>query len=89
MHSTMLYQCAGTLFHIELQQQVNCCTDQCAQGIDMLRSDVKCAEFIAEMMQFNTDMFVFVNQTGSDRKNSIKKFDYGLKGIANFKKNNT
>ena len=54
----------------------------------MLRSDVKCAEFIAEMMQFNTDMFLFVDQTGSDRKNSIKKFDYGLKGIANFKKNN-
>ena len=33
------------------------------------------------MMQFNTDMFVFVDETGSDRRNSIRKFSYGLKGI--------
>ena len=37
-------------------------------NVALQRSDVKYAEFIAEMMQFNTDMFVFVDQTGSDRK---------------------
>ena len=50
-------------------------------NVALQRSDVKHAEFIAEMMQFNTDMFVFVDETGSDRRNSIRKFGYGLKGI--------
>ena len=39
--------------------------------VALQRSDVKRAEFIAEKMQFNTDMFVFVDETGSDRKNSV------------------
>ena len=46
-------------------------------NVALQRSDVK----RAEMMQFNTDMFVFVDETGSDRRNSIRKFGYGLKGI--------
>ena len=50
-------------------------------NVALQRSDVKRAEFIAEMMQFNTDMFLFVDETGSDRRNSIRKFCYGLKGI--------
>ena len=50
-------------------------------NVALQRSDVKRADFIAEMMQFNTDMFVFVNQTGSNRKKSIRKFGYGLKGV--------
>ena len=50
-------------------------------NVALQRSDVKRAEFIGEMMQFNTDMFVFVDETGSDRRNSIRKFGYGLKGI--------
>ena len=29
-------------------------------NVALQRSDVKRAEFIAEMMQFNTDMFIFV-----------------------------
>lgn len=40
-------------------------------NVALQRSDVKRAEFIAEMMRFNTDMFVFINETGSDRRNSI------------------
>ena len=50
-------------------------------NVALQRSDVKRTEFIAKMMQFNTDMFVFVNETGSDRRNSFRKFGYGLKGI--------
>ena len=50
-------------------------------NVALQRSDVKRAEFIAEMMQFNTDMFMFVDQTGSDRRNCIRKFGYGLKCI--------
>ena len=50
-------------------------------NVALQRSDVKRAEFIAEMMQFNTDMFVFVDETGSDTRNSIRKFGYFLKGI--------
>ena len=44
------------------------------QTDDQYGSDVKRAEFIAEMMQFNADMLVFVDETGSDRRNSIRKF---------------
>ena len=36
-------------------------------NVALQRSDVKLAEFIAEMMQFNTDMFVFVDEMGSLR----------------------
>ena len=50
-------------------------------NVALQRSDVKRAEFITEMMQFNTDMFVFVDETGSDSRNFIRKFGYGLKGI--------
>ncbi len=49
--------------------------------VALQRSDAKCAEFIAEMMQFDTNMFVFVDETGSDRRNSIREFGYGFKSI--------
>ena len=57
----------------------NVCCYACRWGMSrqkmttvaLQRSDVKRAEFIAEKMQFNTDMFVFVDETGSDRKNSV------------------
>ena len=33
-----------------------------------------------EMQQYNADMFVFLDETGSDRRDSMRKFGYSLRG---------
>ena len=45
------------------------------------RSEVKRAEYLAEITQFDPNMLLFVDETGSDRRNSVSEFGYGLKGI--------
>ena len=76
-----LFEISGTwidcqLFAVMLVDGA-CMSRQKMTNVALQRSDVK----RAEMMQFNTDMVVFVDETGSDRRNSIRKFGYGLKGI--------
>jgi hypothetical protein len=38
------------------------------------------ARFSAEMQQYRPDMFVFVDETGTDRRDSMRKFGYSLRG---------
>ena len=37
---------------------------------------------MAEVLQYNMDMFVFVDETGSDRRNQARKFGYAIRGEA-------
>ena len=45
------------------------------------RSEIKRAEYIAEIQEFKPEMFLFIDETGSDRRNSIRKYGYGLRGL--------
>ena len=45
------------------------------------RSEERRAEFMAEISAFSPDMLVFLDETGSDRRNSIRQFGYGLRGV--------
>jgi len=45
------------------------------------QSEVKRAQFMAEMNEVDPDMLVWVDETGSDRRNAIRKYGYGLRGM--------
>ena len=40
------------------------------------RSEVKRAEYLAEITQFDPKMLLFVDETGSDRRNLVREFGY-------------
>ena len=35
---------------------------------------------MAEVLQYNMDMFVFVDEIGSDRRDQARKFGYAIRG---------
>ena len=39
------------------------------------------AEFIAEILQFDPDMLIWLVETGSDRRNSIRVYGYAFRGL--------
>ena len=47
----------------------------------MQRSEDRRAEFIAEILQFDPDMLIWLDETGSDRRNSIRAYDYVFRGL--------
>ena len=49
--------------------------------IAMQRSEDRRAEFIAEISQFDPDMLIWLDETGSDRRNSIRAYGYAFKGL--------
>ena len=44
-------------------------------------SEVLRAKYMAEIEAFDPDMLVFRDETGCDRRNLIRQFGYGLRGI--------
>ena len=49
--------------------------------VAMQPSDVKRAEFMEEMSYISADMIVWLDETGSDRRNERRKFGYHLRGM--------
>ena len=49
--------------------------------IAMQRSEDRRAEFIAEISQFDPDMLIWLDETGSDRRNSIRAYGYAFRGL--------
>jgi hypothetical protein len=47
----------------------------------MQRSDIKRTEFMEEMHYITTNMIVWLNKTGSDRRNERRKRGYHLRGM--------
>ena len=50
------------------------------QRIALQRSEVVRSEYMAEMVAFDTSMLVFIDETGSDKRNALRKFGYALRG---------
>ena len=49
--------------------------------VALQRCELKRAEFISEVLEFDPSMLVFVDETGSDRRNSVRKYGYSLRGM--------
>ena len=56
-------------------------TRQKMKKIAIRRSEVLRAKYMAEIEAFDPDMLVFLDETGCDKRNSIRQFGYGLRGI--------
>ena len=37
-------------------------------------------QFICDMSAYSTDMFIFIDETGSDNRNTLRKYGYSLRG---------
>ena len=51
-----------------------------AQHIALQRSEEKRISFMAEVSAFDPSMLVWIDETGSDRRNEIRKYGYSLRG---------
>ena len=45
------------------------------------RSEILIAQYMAEIEAFDPEMLVFIDETGCDRRNSIRQVGYGIRGI--------
>ena len=50
------------------------------QRIALQRSEILCCEYMAEIAAFDTSMLIFVDETGCDKRNALRKFGYALRG---------
>ena len=57
------------------------CTRQVIQHIAMQRSDELRAKFMAEISVYDPSMLIWVDESGCDRRNTIRKRAYGIRGI--------
>ena len=39
------------------------------------------ARFLCDIQKFKPEHFVFVDETGSNRRNSLRKYGYGIRGL--------
>ena len=56
-------------------------TRQKMKRVAIGRSDVLRGQYMADIDVFDPNMLVFVDETGFDRRNLIRQFGYGLRGI--------
>ena len=49
--------------------------------IAMQRSEIQRARFLCDREEFRPDMFIFVDETGSNRRNSLRMYGYGIRGL--------
>ena len=76
-----LFETTGTWIH-----QSTMCRTIKQQGFTRKRvqyvqqSEVKRPEFMAEVSAFDPNMLIWIDETGSDRRNEIRKYGYSLRG---------
>ena len=51
-----------------------------ARTIALQQSESKRIEFMVEISAYNPDMLIWIDETGSDRRNSIRQYGYSLRG---------
>lgn len=56
-------------------------TRQKIKQITLQRNDDKRGEFMAEMATYDPAMFLWVDETGCDRRKLIREYGYGIRGI--------
>ena len=56
-------------------------TCQRIRHLVLQRSEVKRAEFAAEMHILDPSMIIWIDEMGSDRRNALRKYGYGFRGL--------
>ena len=57
------------------------CTRQVMQRVAIQRSDTLRARFMADISIYDPRMLVWLDETGCDRRNTLRKYGYSLRGI--------
>ena len=57
------------------------CTRQVIQHIPVQRSEELRARFMAEISMYDPSMLIWIDESGCDRRNSIRKWGYSLRGM--------
>ena len=57
------------------------CTRQAMHHIALQRSDMLRAKYMADISVYDPDMLVWVDESGCDRRNTIRKYGYSIRGI--------
>ena len=55
-------------------------THKRVRTIALQQSEARQIQYMAEISLFHPDMLIWIDETGSDRKNSIRKYGYSLRG---------
>ena len=77
-----LYQFTGTLESAStICRKERGFTRKRIEAIALQRSEQKRIEHMVEMLLFNLDMFIWIDDTGSDRRKSMRSYRYSLRGI--------
>ena len=57
------------------------CTRQVMRRIALQRSDVKRARFMAQVSAYDPSMLIWIDETGCDQRNTLRKRGYSIRGI--------
>lgn len=57
------------------------CSRQRIQRIALQRSDECRARFMAEISMYDPEMLVWIDETGCDRRNSLRRYGYSIRGM--------
>ena len=57
------------------------CTRQVIQRVALQRSDERRAKFMAEVSVFDPSMLIWIDESGCDRRNCMRKRGYSLRGL--------
>ena len=56
-------------------------TRQKMRNVAIMRTEVLRAQYVADISIFDPSMLMFVDETGCEQRNSIRRYGYGLRGI--------
>ena len=45
------------------------------------RSDIARAHFMVQVENMSADTFIWIDETGSDKRNALRKYAYSLRGV--------
>ena len=68
---------ASTICHAVKEQGL---TRKRVQTIALQQIEARRIEYMTEISQFHPDMLIWIDETGSERRNSIRKYCYSLRG---------
>ena len=78
-----LFQATGTWVHASTLCHTikeHGFTHRKVQTVALQMSEEKRVQYMADVSVFNPDMLIWIDETGSDRRNSIRRYGYSLRG---------
>ena len=57
------------------------CSRQCKHFVAIQQCPILRARFMAEISMYDPSMLIWIDETGCDRRNTIRKYAYGVRGI--------